>query len=102
MHVREVHPEVCFYFASGGRPMRHPKKSSAGCEERMAILDPSFPGVIRPALESRDRRQCGRDDIVDAFVALWTARRIRDGVAITLPKGQVPRDRYGLAMEMVA
>ncbi len=41
------------------------------------------------------------DDILDAFIALWTAKRIFNNSANTIPENP-PSDRYGLHMEIVA
>lgn len=98
--VREVHPEVCFLHLSG-RPMAYAKKSRLGREERLNLLRPEFGLAVEVALADRRRLGCAPDDIIDAFVGLWTARRVWAGQAMTLPS-HPPRDRYGLPMEMVA
>jgi predicted RNase H-like nuclease len=41
-----------------------------------------------------------RDDLTDAFAALWSGRRIATGAAKVL--GSQQRDQYGLKMEMWA
>jgi predicted RNase H-like nuclease len=99
--VREVHPEVCFFYLADGRPMGHAKKTPAGRAERLALLRPPFGPAVDVALSDRHRLGCGADDVLDAFVALWTARRVWQGKAVLLPPNP-PRDRYGLPMEMVA
>ena len=99
--VREVHPEVCFYYMAGGRPMSAAKKRKAGREERAALLRVQFGESVDAALGDRRRLGCEADDILDAFAALWTARRIRGGNEVCLPHDP-PLDEYGLRMEMVA
>ena len=99
--VREVHPEVCFFYLTGGSPMRHAKKTRAGRDERLALLRPVFGSAVDEALTDRRRLGCAADDILDAFVGLWTARRAWQDEAVTLP-ATPPRDRYGLPMEMMA
>jgi len=37
------------------------------------------------------------DDLLDAFAVLWTARRIAEGKAVTLP-ARPPLDSFGLRM----
>ena len=37
--VREVHPEVCFYFLNSAQPMLYPKKSVEGALERLKLLE---------------------------------------------------------------
>jgi len=99
--VREVHPEICFYHLAAGRPMHHAKKTREGREERLSLLREEFGPAVEAALAGRKQLRCAADDVVDAFVGLWTARRAWVGHAITLPSVP-PRDRHGLPMEMVA
>lgn len=99
--VREVHPEICFYFMAGRRPMQYSKSRRAGRDERRSLLITAFGDVIERALGDRRSLGCAADDLLDAFAALWTARRITKGTAVTLP-ARPPRDRFGLLMEMVA
>ena len=98
--VREVHPEVCFYYLASQRPMSHAKKKREGREQRLELLRPAFGTAVDAALADRRRLGCAADDIVDAFVGLWTARRVWAGEAVTIP-ATPPRDRHGLPMEMV-
>jgi len=42
-----------------------------------------------------------RSDVIDAFALLWTARRLRDGIARALPASAV-YDSRGLAMQIWA
>jgi predicted RNase H-like nuclease len=44
---------------------------------------------------------CAADDIVDAFVALWTAERIERSEAVSIP-ALPPVDVHSIRMEMVA
>jgi len=99
--VREVHPEVCFYFMGDSRPMAVNKKKPEGRDGRAALLRPHFGEAIDAALGDLRRLGCGADDVLDAFAALWTARRIVTGTAISIPETPV-RDTFGLPMEMVA
>jgi predicted RNase H-like nuclease len=99
--VREVHPEVCFFHLASRRPMQQAKKTREGREERLRLLRPEFGPAVEDALADHRHLGCAVDDVIDAFVGLWTARRAWDGRAITLP-ALPPRDRHGLPMEMVA
>lgn len=99
VQVREVHPEVCFYHLSGGNPMCHGKKTSAGKMERLAILKELYSDVPK-ALADKRRLKCSTDDVLDAFAALWTAERIVTGTFGRLPKGS-PIDGHGLRMEIL-
>jgi predicted RNase H-like nuclease len=100
--VREVHPEVCFYFWNGGRPLAHGKKSVEGALERRALVEGTFGVGAHSRVRALYRpSRVADDDILDAFAALWTAQRVVRGEATTLPP-QPPKDRHGLSMEMVA
>jgi predicted RNase H-like nuclease len=95
-HVVEVHPEVSFAVLAG-HPMTRPKRSSEGSFERRLALRAAFGDVG----DDIDRPVPGAapDDVVDAFVAAWSARRLALGSAIRLG-GEV--DEQGLRMEIVA
>jgi predicted RNase H-like nuclease len=98
--VREVHPEVCFRVLNGA-PLAHSKKDDEGRRERLAIL--ARHGVVFDPLAERKRlasSRVGVDDLIDAAVALVTARRISEGTAAVLGDGA--RDGRGLRMEIVA
>jgi len=99
--VYEVHPEVCFYFWNGGRPMEHPKRSGAGFMERYSLVDGVFPGAFESIRSAIPRRDAADDDILDALAALWTAQRIASGTAARLPAA-LEFDRFGLTMRMLA
>jgi len=99
--VREVHPEVSFFYMNGGVPMRFPKKNALGREERISLLRTWCGNSIDESLVTNRQLRCKTDDIIDAFAALWTAKRICHREAVSLP----PRpslDQYGLRMEIIA
>ncbi|WP_218974773.1 DUF429 domain-containing protein [Streptomyces sp. NP160] len=91
--VLEVHPEVAFgvlaALAAGGAagapgclPLADRKKSWAGAVRRRALL--AAGGVVVPD----DVGQAGRaavDDVLDAAVVAWVARRAAHGLARPLP-----------------
>ncbi len=99
--VREAHPEVSFFFLRGGAPMAHGKRSAAGREERRRALVRVFGAAVPRALARRRQLGSAADDVLDAFAVLWTAERVVCGTARRLP-ATPPRDRCGLAMEIVA
>ena len=99
--VREVHPEVCFYFMAGRQPMGVAKKKKAGRDERAGLLRAHFGSAVDSALADLRSLGCAADDLLDAFACLWTAERIHAGTAVSLPVAP-PLDPYGLRMEMVA
>lgn len=97
--VREVHPELCF-LELAGRAMRHPKRRAEGREERRrllaAALGRGWDAAWREACR-RLRATAAPDDLLDASVAAWTARRILEGRARRIP-ADPPRDGRGLRM----
>ena len=88
----EVHPEVSFA-AMNGCPLASPKRRSAGREERLALVRSLHPDplALLPA------GAVAKDDLLDAFAALWSAKRIAAGVARSLPN-PIPHDAEGLPM----
>lgn len=84
--VYEVHPEVSFAALNGGTGLAERKKSVEGQEMRMTLLGREFGFErVRALVTSCPRRMAATDDVLDALVALCTARRIASGVALTLP-----------------
>jgi predicted RNase H-like nuclease len=96
--VREVHPELCFYELNAKQPMKFAKKVADGKRERLVLLRREFGAAVDVAIAG-GRLFCKSDDIIDAFVSLWTARRIAAGSASRL-QATPPHDHFGLAMEM--
>jgi predicted RNase H-like nuclease len=99
--THEVHPELCFYFMNGRAPMKHPKRKPPGEAERLALLRDWCGGAIDQALGRMRQLKCQRDDVIDAFAALWTAERIADGKAVTHPANP-ELDAHGLPMSISA
>ncbi len=97
--VVEVHPELCFAEANGGKPMIHSKKKVAGRAERATLLEAL--GFVSPIelLGTRLPKGTKADDLLDACVACWTAERVAAGSAIVIP-GVSPSDARGLRMEL--
>ena len=93
--VYEVHPEVCFWALAGKRPMVHGKKTKAGVVERLALLRSVFP-KIEHHLHNR-LANVGKDDLLDAAVAAWTATRLWKGEAHQVCKPE--RDANGSIFE---
>jgi predicted RNase H-like nuclease len=84
--VREVHPEVSFAAMRKGRGIEAPKKSQAGREVRKGLLGSIFgAGPIEDLLRDRPIG-VAIDDLLDAAAALWSASRICNGTAISLPE----------------
>jgi predicted RNase H-like nuclease len=98
--LHEVHPEICFYFLAGQRVLQYNKKNPLGHAERYRLLEPFFGQRLADALAERHMLGSARDDVLDAFAALWTAERIFLGMSQTIPSVP-PKDSFGLNMEMV-
>lgn len=95
----EVHPEVCFLEMSGeDRPLLR-KKGAQGRDERMTLLSQALAqfGISLPDPVPRIPG-AKPDDVLDAFVGLWTAMRHRAGTSLVLG-GE--RDEQGVIMRML-
>jgi predicted RNase H-like nuclease len=68
----EVHPEVCFA-TMARRPLKHPKSTWSGSEERRRIL--AGAGIVVPSEIGLAGEMAGTDDVLDAAAASWTALR---------------------------
>lgn len=99
--VREIHPELCFYYLNGERPMSAPKRKAAGRDERLEVLRAWCGDAVDRSLADRGRLTCAADDVIDAFAALWTAERIAEGKAVTHPANP-ELDAHGLPMSISA
>src|SRR5512132_176033 len=77
--VFEVHPELSFGAMAGGSPVLTPKRSAAGSKERRALLQRA--GVCVPERPTG----AAADDLLDACALTWSARRVADGTASSLP-----------------
>lgn len=99
--VHEVHPELSFAELAG-RPLDNNKKRPAGHDERLRFLQDEFPPVhLERVLRARPSQRVGKDDVIDAFACLWSARRIAAGRALRLPP-EPQRDAAGLDMAIWA
>jgi predicted RNase H-like nuclease len=103
--VYEAHPELAFRTLAG-RPMQYRKKTVAGREERVRVLEqapyPLFQDIrlaFAQALHGCQRTQVAPDDILDAYVLVGTALRIWHAQGQRVPC--VPAcDQKGLRMEI--
>lgn len=98
--VREVHPELSFRAWNNGRPMSHNKKKAAGRAEREALVRASYDEAYAAAGAALPSSRYAKDDLLDAFAALWSAERLARAEACILP-AEPPVDAEGLRMEMV-
>ena len=99
--AREVHPEVCFTYWNGGKPMKYPKASGFGFVERFDLVDRRFLGVARRIRGEFAGSDVADDDILDALAALWTATRLASKVAVRIGPDEA-HDERGLAMNIWA
>jgi predicted RNase H-like nuclease len=74
--VWEVHPEVAFLMLSGA-PLAAGKKTWAGSAERRALL--ARAGIVLPEDLGAAGAMAAVDDVLDAAVVAWSARRIATG-----------------------
>lgn len=100
--VFEVHPELAFMqlqAEQGGEQIGliEGKTTPGGHARRKALLDSIFGGPLQAALDGRIARHVQKDDVLDAFAVLWSARRISTGSAVSLPDEET-RDNAGLPM----
>jgi predicted RNase H-like nuclease len=106
--IREIHPEVCFFWALNGKsPMAYSKKKKDGVQERKEVLRSVYPysEAIFKDVEQKYteheyfHKDVGWDDILDALVAAVTAYEGRQGLKSIPEKPEL--DSHGLRMEMV-
>lgn len=84
--VFEIHPEVSFAALVGGRGLVESKRSVEGIARRTALLSREFGEArVQALVAACPRRMAATDDVLDALVGLWSAKRIMTGVAVTLP-----------------
>jgi predicted RNase H-like nuclease len=79
--VIEVHPEVSFAFLAEA-PLTTRKSTWAGAQRRTELV---AAAGIRLAGDLGAAGAAGVDDVLDAAVAAWTARRFARGQAICMP-----------------
>jgi predicted RNase H-like nuclease len=79
---------VSFRFLAGAPPA-FSKKSWGGQAERRRLLE--GVGIILPEDLGEVSAVCA-DDILDAAVAAWTARRIAEGSSVSIPEDPIERD----------
>lgn len=99
--IREMHPEVAFWALNDQSPLLTKKKSRAGLEERLAVLErycPEARACFSDCEAAYRRKDVARDDVVDAMVGAVTASLMPR--LATFPE-RPARDGEGLPMEIV-
>jgi len=95
--VFEVHPETSFA-AWAGAPLRDGKATGAGRRTRAALVEACWPGALARVSKGIPPRLAV--DLIDAFAALWSVKRLQAGTATLLP-AVAPRDAVGMRMQLV-
>jgi predicted RNase H-like nuclease len=90
--VYEVHPEVSFWAMAGKHPMEHRKKLQTGHNERLTLLRSVFDQI--DGLLADHPSGVGKDDLLDAAAAAWSALRIARGAGQRVSEDQ--EDPLGL------
>lgn len=91
----EVHPEVAFQALAGSLSKPAPKESKAtwsGLVERLELL---HAARLRPERSVGGVGRASPDDVLDATVAAWSARRIDGRAARTFPEPPPKDPRTG-------
>ena len=78
----EIHPEVSFACLAGV-PLEASKSTWAGAARRRQLL--AGAGIVLREDLGPAAEKAGVDDILDAAVAAWTARRVAGGQARPVP-----------------
>ncbi len=94
----EACPELSFAVLSGGEPMPHTKRTAEGRAERVEALQRAKFGDVAPLIDGAPPG-AARDDVFDALVLAWTARRYVASDCVRLG-GET--DGRGLRMEISA
>lgn len=89
----EIHPELAFASLTGA-PMAAPKRTPEGRRSRVAALSGVFPEAAE--LVAAPPKGAQPDDVADALVLAWAARRVLAGTALRFG-GEL--DGTGLRME---
>ncbi|HEY0453496.1 DUF429 domain-containing protein [Actinophytocola sp.] len=81
--VVEVHPEVSFAQLAGAK-LTVRKSTWAGAMRRRGLL--AGEGIVIPDSLGDAGERAAVDDVLDAAVAAWTARRVHQGKALSFPE----------------
>lgn len=92
--VIEVHPECSFAEMNAGNALAS-KHTPAGLAARASLIGAEFGEVPCRVTGAK------RDDVLDAFAALWTAERFALGQHRVLPEDTEEFDDRGLPMRIV-
>jgi predicted RNase H-like nuclease len=90
--IFEVHPEISFWALNGQTAIVDGKKTKTGRDVRTRLLAERFPEI--PAYLQKKPSKVGKDDLLDAAVAAWSALRRLQGNAKSVSPPEV--DAKGL------
>jgi predicted RNase H-like nuclease len=92
----EVHPELSFAVLAGA-PLHDPKSTWAGAKVREGLL--ADAGISLPADLGVAGHNAAVDDVLDAAIAAWSARRYANGEATSVPNPpEILADGYPCAI----
>jgi predicted RNase H-like nuclease len=83
--VYEVHPELSFYQLNSDKALMYGKRTQEGQKEREELLLTRVQNIAA-RIEADPPRGATRANVLDAFAALWTARRVAARAAARLPE----------------
>jgi predicted RNase H-like nuclease len=99
IRIHEVHPELSFAEMNNRQAVLSKKSKPEGRQERVNLLEASgFPWQQLPRSPYL-KKHVADNDIVDACACAWSARRILEGRAFTIPDTS-QRDERGLVMSI--
>lgn len=96
--VYEVRPELSFFSLNDEAPLRFPRDTRMGIEERRSLLEEQVQSIS--TLFESGEGIAAESDLIDVAACLWSARRIRSHVAIRIPEDP-EWDSQGMRMEIV-
>jgi len=85
--VFEIHPELSFRAMNNEKVILESKKTDEGFKIRKSLLDKHFLDLNFDAIRTKYQKKDVMDnDILDALVVLWSAKRIANNQASYIPK----------------
>jgi predicted RNase H-like nuclease len=96
--IYEVNSELTFFQLNEDKPLKYPKKSALGQEERRDLLERRIPGGQRVFDAKLPRIPSSH--LLDVAAYMWTARRIFARAVVRIPEDP-EWDEQGLRMEFV-
>ena len=96
--VYEVHPEISFRAINDGDSIVEAKRNPEGESIRRSLIESHFgSGAFDEIRKNHYLKDVANHDINDAFAVLWTAERIFNGKAVSIP-AEMEFDSVGLRM----